>query len=426
GGGIGGLCLAVALQRYADIHVDLYESTGRFSEIGAGVMLWSRTWHILSSLGLASELSRCAHAPPTDSPGVGFDFRKSDQPREGSRFYLFELPYGCIRFHRAHFLDVLVDRLDEGVAHFGKRLLQYSHQGDMKPLQLHFADGSIAECDLLVGCDGIKSTVRKQFLEEQARDGRPELLDLIDPVFTGTIAYRGLIPVHRLTRADGTQHRTVGTPMMVCRDTVMISLQHVVSYSISQGSVVNVVAFASRPEQEGSKYEDPWVTECTKHEVLDCYDGWEPEVGELLECIENPTRWAIHALRPLPVYAANNVVLLGDAAHAMCPHQGAGAGQAIEDAYILAGLLGHTATTRTTLPKALAAYERVRLLLANHILKGSRESGRLYEFIEVVDEISWSSLGERIGAQWDWLAATSPESEFERAIRWLQRELGQL
>ncbi|TFK91603.1 FAD/NAD(P)-binding domain-containing protein [Polyporus arcularius HHB13444] len=420
GGGIGGLTLAVALSRYHDIQVDVYEAAGQFKEIGAGVMIWARTWEILSMLGMAENFARIAHAPPNRSPGIGFDYRKSDQPQEGSRFYLFQVPYGCIRFHRAQFLDVLVSHLPEGVAHFGKRLTTYtnlpkSHGGDT-PIALRFADGSTAVCDLLVGCDGIKSTIRKQMLEEHVhtRGGDRKLLDHIDPVWSGTIAYRALIPVQRLVKPGGQKHRTIDSPMMYCGKD-----KHVVSYSISAGSIVNVVTLASQPQLYGSPYNGPWVTDCSPTEVQECYAGWEPEVQELLKCIEKPTRWAIHELKPLPFYFTGRVVLLGDAAHAMTPHQGAGAGQAIEDAFVLAEVLGHRHTSRSAIPRALTAYERVRLPMANHVLEGSRQSGNMYEFNGPLGD-NLVPLGPLIGSQWDWLWDTTPQSERDRALGMLQ------
>lgn len=69
GGGISGLCLAVALSKYPDIKVRVYESAERFKEIGAGVMIWTRTWTILELLGLAPKFSDIAHAPPDGSIG---------------------------------------------------------------------------------------------------------------------------------------------------------------------------------------------------------------------------------------------------------------------------------------------------------------------------------------------------------------------
>ncbi|EED84531.1 predicted protein, partial [Postia placenta Mad-698-R] len=419
GGGIGGLCLAVALSRYPDIQVDVYEAAERFKEIGAGVMIWSRTWEILTLLGMASDFSQIAHATPDGSLATLYVSRSNGAlyPVMMSICYID----GCIRFHRAQFLDVLVKHLPKDVAHFRKRLLSYSQEASDGHLDLQFQDGSTVTCDLLVGCDGIKSGVRRQMLKEKAQAGQADLLRLIEPVWTGTIAYRGLIPVHRLIRADGQEHRTIQTPMMS-------SAQHVVSYSISRGSVVNVVALVS--------YEGPWVTDCSAQELHECYAGWEPEVVDLisnkciakwtaLQCIENPTRWAIHHLRPLPFYTTDRVVLLGDAAHAMSPHQGAGAGQAIEanpchqDAFVLARVLGDPVTTMSTLRHAISAYEYVRLPQANRVLLGSHISGMMYEF-DGPAQVDLQRLGPMIGAQWDWLNETTPEEEGRRALSWMQ------
>ncbi|KAK0455026.1 FAD/NAD-P-binding domain-containing protein [Armillaria borealis] len=408
GGGISGLCLAVLLCRDPNIQVDMYESASRFAEIGAGVMIWSRTWKIFESIGLAEDFSRIAHSPPDGSIGVGFDYRRSDQAEEGFRFRLVEMAYGCIRFHRAHFLDVLVNRLPPGVAHFGKRLAAYSEDSETETVTLSFVDGTTETCDLLVGCDGIKSTIRKQMFAEEGGH---------DPVFTGTIAYRGLIPVSALC-SNGAAHRTVSTPMMYCGKN-----KHVVSYSISQGSIVNVVTLRSEPEREGSTYPDStWVTECSRQELLDCYAGWEPEVIEMLQLIETPTRWALHHLRPLSHFVKRRVVLVGDAAHAMSPHQGAGAGQAIEgplyfDAFVLAHLLKKS--TSSTLHLACEAYQHVRLPLANRVLRGSYESGMMYEFASEFGD-DYLRLGPAIEKQWAWIDETEPVEDLQRAVEYYE------
>jgi salicylate hydroxylase len=69
GGGISGLTLAVALGRTPDVEVQLYESATRFTEIGAGVMIWFRTWYILELLGVADDFSKVAHTTPSSNPG---------------------------------------------------------------------------------------------------------------------------------------------------------------------------------------------------------------------------------------------------------------------------------------------------------------------------------------------------------------------
>ncbi|EIN11914.1 FAD/NAD(P)-binding domain-containing protein [Punctularia strigosozonata HHB-11173 SS5] len=371
GGGIGGLCLAVALSKYPDIRVDIYEAAERFKEIGAGVMIWSRTWRILQLLCLADQFSAVAHAPPDGSLG------KCDNL--SSFAVALMCGYGCIRFHRAHFLDVFVDNLPPDVAHFGKRVTFYCESPSTSPysaIELTFSDGTRATCDVLIGCDGIKSLVRKQMYEQHAVSD-PRLLGFIDPVWSGTIAYRGLIPKEELS----TSHRAIDRPMMYCGKS-----KHVVGYSIAAGSIVNVITFASDLNKEHTPYDDVWVKECPKEELLDCYKGWEADVQELLTA-KAPTKWALHALRPLPFYVSGRVALLGDAAHAMLPHQGAGAGQAIDDAYLLASILGNRSTTISTLPAALQAYQTIRLPMANHVLEQSRVSGMMYAFI--TSPLSW-------------------------------------
>lgn len=110
-----------------------------------------------------------------------------------------------------------MDHLPEGVAHFGQQLLSYLQGGPEGPISLQFSDGSTTTCDILVGCDGIQSCVRGQMLRVKSREERrPELLDLVEPVWTGTIAYRGLVPIKKMPRGpDGALHRTGLSPMMV-------------------------------------------------------------------------------------------------------------------------------------------------------------------------------------------------------------------
>lgn len=55
------------------------------------------------------------------------------------------------------------------------------------------------------------------------------------------------------------------------------------SYSISRGSIVNVVAMASQPDLYKFTYTGSWVTDCSREEVLECFAGWEPEVEEMLK-----------------------------------------------------------------------------------------------------------------------------------------------
>lgn len=121
---------------------------------------------------------------------------------------------GCIRFHRAEFLDVFVSHLPPGIAHFGKRISSYTNVSPDK-IELKFQDDTVDYCNVLVGCDGIKSTIRRQVYMKLAEED-PSFSKFMDPVFSGTIAYRGLISSERMPlSSEGSQHDALQRPMMV-------------------------------------------------------------------------------------------------------------------------------------------------------------------------------------------------------------------
>lgn len=102
---------------------------------------------------------------------------------------------------------MLVNNLPKGVAQFGKRLTSYHYDGLKGAVQLQFSDGTSTVADVLLGCDGIKSVVRKQMFEGQEQ--------YANAVWSGTVAYRGIIDAHVLRKPDGGHHSAVDRPMMV-------------------------------------------------------------------------------------------------------------------------------------------------------------------------------------------------------------------
>ncbi|KAK0502412.1 FAD/NAD(P)-binding domain-containing protein [Armillaria luteobubalina] len=371
GGGIGGLTCAIALKGCKWLEVDLYESASILTEIGAGITLWHRTWTILKNLGLEKDFLEITDEKPRDEPGPVFMFRLGEV---ASGFDLCELmsagAFFAGGFHRHDVQKVLLKNLPPGVkCHLSHRLLSYSETKD--GIQLEFQNGRTALCNLLIAADGIKSIVRAKLMTKLY----PEIdSKIIAPIFSGTLAYRGLFPVDELAkRWPG--HRALKKRMMYCGKN-----KHIVVYPVSQGRFINVVAFSSVLSDEGKPFDGPFIAEANKDEMMSNFLDWEDEVKVLLQCIDNPTVWAIHALNPLNLYASDRVVLLGDAAHAMTPHLGAGAGQAVEDAYVLGYLLSKSAATLESIPKVLAAYNKIRRPYGNYILTTAKSEGLLYEF----------------------------------------------
>ena len=110
-------------------------------------------------------------------------------------------------FLRSELLDVLRSNLTNEL-HLGHQLLFYEEHGD--EIVLNFGNGLTTSCDFLVGADGIRSAVRKCFLHMQGLSHSPSM----NPVWTGTYIYRGLIQAEHL-QAEFPGHRVFEGPAMV-------------------------------------------------------------------------------------------------------------------------------------------------------------------------------------------------------------------
>ncbi|KAL0579729.1 hypothetical protein V5O48_002293 [Marasmius crinis-equi] len=420
GAGIGGLSCAVALKDCTDVQLDLYEQAPQMTEIGAGVTVWPRTWGMLKAMGMEEELVKRLKEPPKlDEPMIAFAFRKSDQ-EEGYPLVDLKIDGGSLNFHRKDIHQALLQQLPSfGKIHLNHRL-EYCKETD-RGVELKFLNGNMAECDLLIGADGVKSVVRRCVKGEGHAS----------PVYTGTVAFRGLVPREKLAKVHP-GHRTLDRPLQYCGKD-----RHIVVYPISQNQIVNVVAFYSKMEDLGKPLRTPEVREARLDEVLEIYKGWEPEVQELLGCIENPTCWVIQDLDPLESYITDRTLLLGDAsvnllinkvwqAHAMTPHLGAGAGQAMEDAYILGAIISASSRTKDDIPRILETYDAVRKPFANYIMSTAREQGTCYEMNApefqsvkeqgmVLSEEQISVFANTVKQNWSW-ATSSVDRDRQRAV----------
>lgn len=74
GGGIGGVCLAIALAGCPDIDLVLYEAASSFKEIGAGVTIWGRAWRVFSLLKVDNALRNLSGVSEDGSEGVDYDY----------------------------------------------------------------------------------------------------------------------------------------------------------------------------------------------------------------------------------------------------------------------------------------------------------------------------------------------------------------
>jgi salicylate hydroxylase len=340
GAGIGGLTLAIALRRRG-VSVTVYEQAAELREIGAGVALSANATRHLHRLGLGDALDSVSVQPSA------LVFRRWDDGeviashRMGARYRdAFGAPYYGV--HRAALQRVFAAALEPGVVEHGRRCVGIAEDGGAVRVEL--ADGRGAEADVVVGADGVHSVVRPHVAGERAA------------VFSGTVGYRGLVPVERLpSLPDPTPLQFWAGPRA-----------HLLHYSIEGGRVVNFLAVVRQAQWTSETWNEP----CAVADALAAFEGWHDAVTEMVGAVPEGSRWALHDHAPLERWSAGRTVLIGDAAHAMLPHQGQGANQTIEDAIALADLLEDT--DAAGIPAALARYEALRAPRTRRVQRWSR------------------------------------------------------
>jgi salicylate hydroxylase len=152
----------------------------------------------------------------------------------------------------------------DGVAHFGKRIQDVSEQENGK-MKLTFQDGSIAEADAVLGCDGVKSRTRQILLGEK----HPST----NPTFTGKYAYRGLIPMEKAVGAIG-EELARNSQMYLGRH------GHILTFPIEQGETMNVVAFQSK--LDGKWEEERWVLPMERKDMNNDFMKWGETAQRIL------------------------------------------------------------------------------------------------------------------------------------------------
>jgi len=409
GGGIAGVGLALGLSGHDHLEVKLFESARAFGEIGAGVSFGANAVRAIAGLGMGEAYSRLADRTQAPWEDVWFEWRHGDDAR---LLGTSRAPgVGQSSVHRADFLDALATRLPPGMTRFNKRATHVVHGVDSA--RVHFADGTDFEADLVIASDGIRSTLRDDVLRGLGHAP-------VAPRFTGTCAYRGMIDSERLRRAFaavGVDTHLVDVPQMI------LGLDaHILTFPVKQGRLINVVAFVSDRSDADPQWPagQSWVREASRREMLEAFAHWGVAARTLLECIDAPTHWALHELAQLPGYVHGRLALIGDAAHAMLPHQGAGAGQGLEDAYFFAQLLADPAIAQARLPGLLAAYDTIRRPRACRVQRTSWEAGELYELRDPRVGSDDALLGSTLETRFDWIWNHDLDAEVAAARRYMQ------
>jgi salicylate hydroxylase len=375
GGGIGGIAAALALTRRG-FQVTVLEQAAQLGEIGAGIQFGPNAFAALDALGVGP-LAR-SRAVYTDEMVMhdAIDETCVGRIPTGEAFRArFGNPYAVI--HRA---DVHAALLEGAQAQDRIRVLTSTsvqrveqHDGGVTVLD---AQGGVHRGLALIGADGVKSAVRRQYVGDEAR-------------VSGHVVYRAVVE-----RQD--------FPVDLAWNAASIWVGpncHLVHYPLRGGEQYNVVVtFHSRQEETWS------VREGSRDEVQSYFDGICPKARQLIDLPRDWKRWATADRDPIAQWTFGSAVLLGDAAHPTLQYLAQGACMALEDAVTLGEAL---CASGDDIHTAFALYQQARVARTARVVLSAREMGRIFH-ARGVERLVRNSL---------W-AGRTPE-RFYDALEWL-------
>ena len=355
GGGIGGLAMALAASRaHWDVH--LFERAAVFSEVGAGIQLGPNVVKVLHQWGLAEALSRVAAFPELLQIRDAARGQVLGTLRLGA---VMAARYGApyVTLHRADLHGLLLEAVQQ---HTSTRLhlarpLESFHQTP-QAVTVHTAGGLVSEGDVLIGADGLWSSIRQQLLG----DGLPQR--------TGHLAYRALVPQSTLPEHLRSQNVTVW----------LGARMHIVHYPVRGGAWLNVVAIV---HGDITTEANTWDHSAHAADLITALAGSHAELQDLVRAIDNWRLWPLCDRPPMQgayQHALGRVALLGDAAHPMRPYLAQGAGMAIEDAAELGHLMPLAADPAFDVPVLLQRYALNRWQRNARVQARAQRNGQIF------------------------------------------------
>ncbi|MDI7863994.1 FAD-dependent monooxygenase [Rhizobiaceae bacterium n13] len=325
GGGIAGLTAALALSGKG-VACDVFEQAEQFAEVGAGLQLSPNASRVLARLGILADIEKVWLEPESIRLVSGTSLKAlAAVPAEGFARDRWGAPYGVL--HRATLQGILLKAV---LSNPLCRLHQGLRIEPTNAASLATISGS-APPDIVIGADGVWSRMRRSI----AGSGNAR--------FSGHVAWRFVVPRQE-------------APSFLDRRNVVAFLgpaSHLVCYPLDDAGDFNIVAITTgkTPGETWSAHDGGSGKKLSDSH----FAGWAPGIRSLLASATGVTHWPLYEVGAGHWHDSRNMVLIGDAAHAMLPFAAQGAAMAIEDAYELAETI-----SAQPLPDALTAFEMRR------------------------------------------------------------------
>jgi 2-polyprenyl-6-methoxyphenol hydroxylase-like FAD-dependent oxidoreductase len=315
GAGIAGPVTAIFLKR-AGIDAEVYEAWPYSTGIGGGLQIAPNGMRVLAELGLADELIR------RGSIAESFDFYSQSGRRLGSLNRNMKARFGqpAVNMCRATLNETIVNKAwcENVELFFEKRLVRIEDRPD-QAVVAHFADGSSAEGDFLIGADGVHSAVRAHVIPDGPK-----------PFDTGLIGFGGFVPRSLI------ENTPVGQ-----RVATTFGQSGFFGYGFCSSDPEDGVMWWSTQPSRGiaaATYR-AMDQEALRQHLRDFHAGWHDPVPQIVDAAENIVVSDTLDVATLPTWSRKRTLLIGDAAHATSPHAGQGASLALEDAMRLGRLM---------------------------------------------------------------------------------------
>jgi 2-polyprenyl-6-methoxyphenol hydroxylase-like FAD-dependent oxidoreductase len=355
GGGIGGLSLALSLHQ-AGISVRVYEAVRDLAPLGVGINLQPAAVRELTELGLGDELARTGIATQQLSLFNKLGQSIWSEPRglaAGYKWPQYSIHRGQLQFV---LLNAVRDRLGEHRFLTGLRLIAFGQDPGGVTATFHdnrTGTNVVDRGDVLIGADGIHSTVRRQLYPDEG-----------EPRFAGQLLWRAAIDAEPFLG---------GRTMIVAGHFA----QRIIAYPMGQGVkdgqlLTNWVCQMAVPDNAPPR--EDWNRRVSKERVLEAFDRWRfpwLDAPALIRGTPEIFEFPLVDRDPLPAWTFGRVTLAGDAAHPMQPIGSQAGSQAIIDARALTGaLLGASDPI-----EALKRYDAERRPAMNDIVLRNRNFG---------------------------------------------------
>lgn len=347
GGGIAGLAFALSLHARG-LSCRVFEAAREIRELGVGITLLPHGMRELAALGLQERLQAVAIENQESVFYNRFGQLIYREPR--GRFAGYSVPELGIHRGKLHrvLYDAACERLGADRVVTGRACTHVEQ--DAGGVTVHFRDGAPVRGDIAVACDGINSSVRRQFYPDE------------QVAFTGINTWRGV--TRRKPILTGRSYIRIGTV-----DTGKIVIYPIVDGVDGQGSqLVNWMAEKRMPGQAMNDWNKPGAIE----DFMPIYADWRfdwLDVPQLIRDADTVLEYPMVDKDPVARWTFGRVTLMGDAAHPMYPRGSQGAAQAIIDGRTLADRLARGGAPEA----ALAEYEQARLEPTARIVRTNRE-----------------------------------------------------